>query len=141
MFGTRCHAKLCFIKVLAKTFIFWTAAAALQQRRTSSFISLTRWLRLKNIPIAYACCCTIQKQGGCITDNVSKSCLICTPSSSLGLSFNSGDTSYIIKQNMTPQAIADLPVQRAEGCSAACRNPAEANHLISLGIISFCLLI
>jgi len=43
----------CFIKVLARTFIFWTAAVGLQRRRTSSFISLTWWLRLKNIPIAY----------------------------------------------------------------------------------------
>lgn len=55
MFGTDAiQNPVCFIKALARTFIFWTAAVGLQQRRTSSFISLTWWLRLKNILIAYA---------------------------------------------------------------------------------------
>lgn len=126
-------------KVLARTFIFWTAAVALQQRRTSSFISLTWWLRLKNILIAYACYCTIQKQGGFVTDNTGNSCLICSPSPSLGLSFNSGDRCYIIKQNMTPRALHLLTFQpMSRGLQ---KSSWSANHLISLDIISFCLLI
>ena len=77
------------------------------------------------------CYCTIRKQGGCVTDNVSESLLICTLSHSLGLSFNSGDTSYVITQDITLRAIHLLTFQSSEQRAAVLRSEIRPEQILS----------
>lgn len=140
MFGTRCHTKLCVFHQSPGKNLYFLAGCCRLAKNNQQLHFPHMVAQIKKHPYCL-CYCTLRKLGGCVTDNVSKPFLICAPSRGLGLSFNSGDRSYIINQNMTSKRYTCWPSSASRGCGAVLRIPTPANSFISSGGISFCLLI